>query len=308
MLTMWRISIVLLICLFPRPAFSNPPSPTPPKASHQPEANPGQQKQYPAADQRGTETSPLFIKVIPPLAIDPEPAKEYEEARDYSSAEWWLVYVTVGLSAITLVLAIFTGWLWNATRKMGNDARLNSIQQANEMRTSLRIAQESADTAKASVALARQEFISTHRPMIVVRGVQFGRAMGNISTLPFQLDFIMANVGSTPATTIEISVTLIHVPSGILPAGPPYGERHKDEITVKVGEPHPFCSYIGGDVVDEFNLQDGFGAATTSIYCLGYIIYKDKNCGHYRTAFLRRYNASSQRFSAVEDPDYEYRD
>jgi spore coat protein U-like protein len=118
----------------------------------------------------------------------------------------------------------------------------------------------------------------------------------------------MANVGQTPATTIEISATLMHVPSGILPAGPPYGERRKDTINVKVGEPQPFTTSISGEVAEEFKSEQRRGMGKTSIYCLGYILYEDSLRQRYRTAFLRHYNASTKRFEMVSDPDYEYQD
>ena len=96
---------------------SQVPPPTPPKAGHQPKTDPGQQHENTAIDQRGTETFPLFIKVIPSFSVNPEPSKEHEQTRDYTSSEWWLVYVTAILTVVTLVLAIFTGNLWASTKK-----------------------------------------------------------------------------------------------------------------------------------------------------------------------------------------------
>lgn len=118
---LWRCWISIAFLVFISVSFagtSQPPSPAPSKSSQKPEANPAQHEEAPAKDQRGTETSPLFIKVAPSQTVEPEPSKEHEKARDYTSAEWWLVYVTGFLTAVTLVLAIFTGWLWNATKKL----------------------------------------------------------------------------------------------------------------------------------------------------------------------------------------------
>lgn len=117
MLNMWRLAPILL-CLFAGSAYSDPPPPPPSKATHRPQTNTEQHKNGANQNQQGTEMSPLFIKIVPPKAVDPESSKKHEERRDYSSAEWWLVYLTGTLCFITLVLAGFTGWLWHATKSL----------------------------------------------------------------------------------------------------------------------------------------------------------------------------------------------
>lgn len=157
---MWRISLVLLFSLVVVPAYSNPP--TPPKAGHQPEIGTTQHDETAAKDQRGSETSPLFIKVIPPLAVEPGPAKEAENGHDNSSAEWWLVYITGALVLATCGLIIYTARLWGATKSLAEDAEKTAARQAREMQASLLIAQESADAAKKS-AEAAERTVSTMR-------------------------------------------------------------------------------------------------------------------------------------------------
>ena len=287
---------------------SDPPPPTPPKAEQKNQADTKDKQQPPTPDQRGTENSPLFIKVIPPLTVEPPPAALAQHSNMYTSPEWWLVLVTLILAAITAILAGYTAKLWGATKSLAEEAKQTATRQASEMQKSLVISQESAATAKASVALAREEFLATHRPRVIVRSVRCGEAMGNVPEPPLQLDIIMANVGLTPAIILKISASLMHVPSGILPPGPPYAEHSATMITLNVGEPEPFSAFIRGDIVKEFDLADGFGNATTFFFCLGYLIYEDALNRRYRTAFVRRYNASIKRFSTVDDPEYEYQD
>lgn len=116
-LSFWT-SIFILVGVSITFAQSNPPPPTPSKTGQKPEANTAQHNEAPAKDQRGTESLPLVIKVVPPTTVEPESSKDHKETSDDTSAEWWLVYVTGVLCAITLALAFFTGWLWNATKKL----------------------------------------------------------------------------------------------------------------------------------------------------------------------------------------------
>jgi len=48
---------------------------------------------------------------------------------DYSSHEWWLVYLTAALALITLGLAVYTAFLWSATKKMVAGAENSSKKQ-----------------------------------------------------------------------------------------------------------------------------------------------------------------------------------
>ena len=324
---MWGISIAVLICLLAGPAFSNPPSPTPSNAEQNPQADTKDKQDSSSTDLRGTETSPLFIKVIPALTIEPRPSEHAEESHWYSSPEWWLVIITGLLTVATIILAGYTAQLWGATKTLAEDAkgtaaqqakdvkeslriaRETSERQAGEMQESLRIARESSATAVSSVDVARQEFISTHRPKIVVRRVSCDEAMSNAPEISLQLHLTMTNVGATSATIYEISAILIDIPSS-LPAGPPYGDHSTWKIVLNGGESHTDIVHIStsNDIVGKFNHADGFGSCVTSIYCLGYIMYEDSLHRRYRTAFMRRYNAETKRFYGVIDPDYEYQD
>jgi hypothetical protein len=144
-----RILLLAIALLFARnvAAQSQEQSPILPKASHKPEANPKQHAQGAATDQRGTENTPLFITVIPPLAAEPEPPQKTQNHNDYTSPEWWLVWVTLILAAITAILARYTAKLWGATKALSEDAKRTADRQAGEMQESLEIAERSAAAA-----------------------------------------------------------------------------------------------------------------------------------------------------------------
>ena len=201
---MWPINIVLLICLLAGPALSNPPAPAPSKASDQPETNPKKHKKTTTTDQRGTESSPVYIKVVPSLSVEPQTPKETDEHRDDKSSEWWLVYITGTLVAATIGLMIYTGKLWGATKAMAEDAKQTATRQAAEMKESLRIAEEAAN---ASVVTA----MPVLSPLIVGGTLHPSRSTAEILyptdqpiTFESKVHFIFENFGKTPGMIREV--------------------------------------------------------------------------------------------------------
>ncbi len=104
-------------------------TPTPPETSEKPKTGTEQPKKRPKTDLRGTEKSPLFIKVIPSQDADPKPAKTEEHHDNKPSQEWWgistegwLVVFTGLLWITTGVLACYTARLWRATSRLVDGA------------------------------------------------------------------------------------------------------------------------------------------------------------------------------------------
>ena len=217
MLTVWRLSIAFLICFLAGTAYSNPPSPGPPNAEEKKQADTKEKQQPTKPDRRGTETSPLFIKVIPPLAMDPGPAEHAQNPNGYTSPEWWLVWVTIILAAITAVLAGYTAKLWGATKSLAEDAEKTTTRQASEMQHSLLIAQESADAAKKSAEASERTIntieITAERQLRAYVGVERVEML-NIRPNPskdFEETWIhvrFKNFGQVPATRLEYWVVI----------------------------------------------------------------------------------------------------
>jgi hypothetical protein len=113
----------------------------------------------------------------------------------------------------TIVIAAFTVFLAKSTKRLWKEAKRNSD-----------IAKDLADAAKASLDLARGQFVSSHRPRLIVRRVSIddaeekGRAQDGI-----EAKYVVANIGDTPAKIAETS-TRFYKATGALPASPPYGE------------------------------------------------------------------------------------
>jgi hypothetical protein len=71
----------------------------------------------PTTGERGTENVPLVIK---------EDARDHQE---HATNERIALYTTIVLTAITAALAIFTGALWWATRRLVTDARVTAEKE-----------------------------------------------------------------------------------------------------------------------------------------------------------------------------------
>ena len=89
-------------------AASDEPSPSSGAGVEKPKSHTQQNKQRPARDQRGTESTPPVVKALPSLGANDPAANHSQEQHDYSSGEWWLVYLTAALSIFTFGLMLYT--------------------------------------------------------------------------------------------------------------------------------------------------------------------------------------------------------
>jgi Na+-transporting methylmalonyl-CoA/oxaloacetate decarboxylase gamma subunit len=196
-----RILLLLAVALLfaGELAQSQVPPPAPPKATHKPEANSKKHEKNTATDKRGSETSPVFIQIVPPLTLEPQSAKEHEEARDYTSAEWWLVYITGALVLATCGLIIYTARLWGETRNLARDARETSTQQATDMQSSLTIARQYSDAARDANEIAKAAIQLSHRARLIVT---FRGDTITVGKKPM-VSIGIHNVGMTPAFNVQ---------------------------------------------------------------------------------------------------------
>jgi hypothetical protein len=300
-----RWLLLLIVCVVSSVAYSEQPQAT-------------QLKKASQAEKIGTDNEPFFVKIVPAQDAEEKAAKEEEHRKEKAQEDKRLADATVWLAAVTTILALFTALLWWATYKLSRDAKQTADRQAKEMQESLSIAKESADTAWQSVDLARQEFITTHRPKIIVRRVSIDMAKGVGIPDVLAAEFIFANIGNTKAILVEMSAKF-WLPNGTvnLPPIPPYGDREYPGITLDSGESFPFKHLSTANVTNEYNFRLGHAQETLAqgyptdfppLLFIGYIIYEDGLKRQRRTAFLRSYDFSTKRFSPIDDPDYEYQD
>jgi hypothetical protein len=197
-----------------------------------------------------------------------------------SDPNWW---VAIG----TGVLAIFTGLLFFYTYKLWN-------------------------TTRSALQLARNEFITVHRPRLIVRNIVLKKPDRYHtyfkSDSPPSGQFYVENAGGSDALVVD-SYCNGHCTEGELPMQRPYegkdGNGPVAKITLKPGLSSPGLFEVTPwfpSHVQEVNQ----GKADWKFFIYGWIEYHDTVGTRYRTAFCRRWDAQTERFVAVHDPDYEH--
>lgn len=283
-----RSALILLTVLL----FAVPASPQT-SSDHNSIAN---KEQKSAQETSATNPKPTSVNKAKPVAIQNTGNKRDAPADEKLQIDRRLAEYTGKLSTYTENLARYTFWLVIVTAVLAGIGVWQGCQ------------------LKRSIDLARDEFISTHRPKIIIRAIYRDDAPDNETEPMPQMTFSIANIGSTPATVFEISATVREIDWDLCPR-PAYATSTKYNTVIHIGNPLPLTIHIGDDVAGKQNFELGFWignkafeVSRTSICCFGFILYKDSLDHIYRTAFLRRYNPSPDRWDKIDDPDYEYQD
>ena len=309
---MWRISIVLLICVFAVPALSNPPAPTPSNAEQNPQTDSKDKQGSTSTDLHGTETSPVFIKVIPPLTIEPRPSEHSEQGHWYSSPEWWLVIITGLLTVVTAILAGYTAQLWGSTKALAEEAKETSDRQAIDMKASLQIARESADaamrTAQHMQSADRAYIKISHAPTGLIFNDPTAQVLyGTYRTGNVTID--VSNIGKTPARITGFVKTHFILPNEIpLPPIPLYdsGAFERPEVRTTM--------YATDAMTPKFKINlstdeyTAIHAKTSRLYLLMYADYIDQFGIRHRAGYARRYapQSTGNNLDLVTQRDYNY--
>jgi hypothetical protein len=290
-----------------------------------------------AEDQRGTDQSPLIVKVAPVPKSEEDRANEAterqriaeeraeeirererraeaERKKEQSDAD--LNAYTAKLADYTEQLAFFTKWLFIATVVLGL-ATGGLLWFARK---------QSIDT-KEIIKSTRDEFLATHRPRMRLKHAwltdQTAWRLGG--PLEINLDFV--NIGSGTAYITWINYQSILLAKGErLPQRPPYDEAPPSGLRITRFGKEGVVHIINSGVTHPRQVCDGilsdsevhdilWGKRTLCL--IGTIEYWDKFAKHLRqTAFCRKLtyqqyppaSGDMGRFCVVKDPDYEYED
>ena len=104
-------------------------TPTPGEPSHIPKQQTARENKKATADKRGTQESPLIIKVLPSQNINGEADKVAKHQEKKATTEWWLVILTGGFVAFTAGLFVVTGLLWRAAERLVKSAENTARRQ-----------------------------------------------------------------------------------------------------------------------------------------------------------------------------------
>jgi hypothetical protein len=242
-------------------------------------------------DQRGSEQSPLIVKIAPTPNTEDERAEETKERervaqieRNKQKSDADIVKYTAQLAEFTKLLFYATGALVFATVGLLVFAGL-----------------QSRDTRR-SIDLARAEFISSHRPLMKVKLVELVEVDGEHAGVRFTVvnqGLSTAHVtGSCAKADFFGDTDWLHPNDyGVDNTIPvrPFVTGAADTYTVHTVQPVGFISVHAGN--DSGRLR-----------FYGYIAYRDELENVRTTYFCRQYNLGADRFDPADRPDYDSAD
>lgn len=123
-----KIILVLLIA-WPLSVASQEPSPSPLGRSKHIENKSDQSNKRADDNKYGTEQRPFIVKTITAPKGKEETDYETYERHEKSKNERRLTCATIWLAVVTTFLAIFTAYLWDATRKLVKSAEETAKRQ-----------------------------------------------------------------------------------------------------------------------------------------------------------------------------------
>jgi hypothetical protein len=268
-------------------AKSKRPSPRPGE-DRQPQQSQAQAPQQPpAADHRGTEESPLIVRSV---KSKDDTAQDAEDRKDKTANDRETIAINRNLVVIGLLqLVVFVGQL------------LVFGYQAWKLRQTVQAASEQSRDMKASIDLARAEFISTHRPLMKVKFIDLVEVDGEQAGVRFTV----VNTGQTDAHVIGscAKADVFSETDWLHPNE--YGRDNTipprrfvsgatDTYTIHTVNPISFPSLHVGD--------------ESGLRFYGYIVYRDESENVRTTYFCRQYNPKFDRFDPVDRPDYDSAD
>src|SRR5579872_2342822 len=166
------IVLIVLSAAFATDSWGQSKRSTPPREETKTAQQPAQ------GDQRGTEQSPAFVKIIPTPKTAEETEADRKEKEQKDTNDTRLVWFTGLLFGVGFLQLLVFGW--------------QGIQL-----------KRSVSAAKEATNLARQEFTATHRPKIIIYGME--TQSGDGSTADGRVHFRYVNAGDTDAFVTSIS-------------------------------------------------------------------------------------------------------
>ena len=242
-----------------------------------------------------SEQRPLFIKIIPPPKSDKEAKTEESERAHKTNVELWTVGTSIA-TAIILVLQLFV---------FGRQAR--------RLRETVEATEKAAEAGKKQTEVSIKEFVSTHRPKVIVRSVTIEPpshpALPIEEGKPLKIQGAVVNIGDTPTEIIESNITIL-VAGPTFYARTPFGPAENNINGVKLVPGGAYTFWATAEQIDFKNTPEiiSLRRGEKVIYFFGFISYRDDIGNMRRTAFCRKYNPETERFDQTSDPDYEYAD
>jgi hypothetical protein len=200
------------------------------KSQSQPRNNTNGTQKVPSNDLRGTDNSPIVVKVLPTPKTNEETAQEEQTRKDQSDANWWMVRLTAFIGFIALIQTVVFGI--QALRLKQTVIKMEEIAkgQTSDMKASIGEATRAAaamegiaksmdanaQSMKVSVGISR-EIADRQKLVTELTGRAYLSATLNTAIFQdehhvFEASAVLTNRGSTPAYDVTFRSTV-----GILP-------------------------------------------------------------------------------------------
>jgi hypothetical protein len=286
------------------------------QSNRQPQPVPQRTQERTAPDQRGTDNSPVVVRVLPTPKTAEEAAEDQAKRDDESSANWWMVRLT-GLIAIIGLIQAWVFWKQAGRLKETIDKMDEIAQgQTNDMQDSITQASraavamegvansmaENVENLKVTVGINREiadrQKLVTELQSRAYLSVQFyGVVPQNTATgVRFEPRVSVVNLGNTPAYNVVFRTAADVLPLPLpedfaFPLPAPLPNRSVSTIGPRLNKIlHAVVPKIYPDVEVE-QLKGGVGQR---IYMWGEVLYRD--------AFnIDRYVRFSHSFFWLED-------
>lgn len=166
------------------------------------------------------------------------------------------------------------------------------------------------------IQLAREEFIASHRPRLILRHVTMKGPTDDLVPIedgkPIIIRWTLVNIGDSPAKIVESGVTAF-LGSKIFDVRDLQGTKLETMETGEIktgGRSARTYTMTTKDIKfpNYGSLYETLIKGDNAIYFWGFIEYADLNGIERRTAFCRRYDPHEERFVIVDAPDHEYAD
>ena len=163
------------------------------------------------------------------------------------------------------------------------------------------------------IQLAREEFISSHRPKIILRSITIEPPSHSALPIeegkPIKIQGAVVNVGDTPTEIVDSNLTIL-VGGTMFHARTPFGSTSNNLNDIKLVPGGAYTFWITADHIDFTNSSQiaSLNRHEKIIYFFGFIMYRDGIGNIRRTAFCRKYIPETECFDIVDNPDYEYTD
>ena len=220
----------------------------------------------------------------------------------------------------TVVMAVFTAFLWYSTRKLWLAGERQAARSKEEFEYTKKKLEESAEQAQKQTLLvsqqtdilaqqeeiSRQQFLATHRPRLVLRDVFTISGPGE----RFDVIYALANIGGVSCFIVRSTLLLAHHP----PGSGMYMLKNTEEnmiggVIIKPGEQYRGTYTTKAERVPMGWAVRNVGLQATDYYLHGWIAYEDEAKIQRHMGFLLCLDYIRKRFFALDrDKDLNYSD